>query len=117
MAEYELEFRVVGSGFDREYFAIRLDQTIHVVFRYYRPGLLCLIPIDETKLRHLEGEEIDGYDTNEFGVAVYEGPKGALVKRPGRLVKPQWVRDLKTWSTEELFDDDELEETRREAGM
>lgn len=108
---------MIGTGFDREYFAIRIDGALHVVFRYYRPGHLWLIAIEEGKLEYLEGEEMDGYDTNEFGVARYHGAKGALVKREGRLVKPRWARDLNTWTPDELFDDDELEEARRAAGL
>lgn len=114
---YELEFRVIGDGFDREHFAVRAEGALHVVYRCYRPDTLWLIPIDESKLEHLEGEEMEGYDTNEFGVARYFGGKGKLRKVRGRLVKPQWAQDLKSWATEELFDDDELEEEKRAAGM
>lgn len=112
--EYEMLFRVVPPGLEWNDVAVRIDGVLHVVHRYYRPGVIWLCAIDEEKLRFLEEEEMDGLDTDAYAVAEYTGEKGRLIKRDGVLVLPEWMRRPGEDRSEDAeFDEREWEEKAR----
>lgn len=112
--EYEMLFRIVPPGLETDEVVVRVDGVLHVVHRYYRPGVIWLCEIDETQLRFLEEEEMDGLDTDAYAVAEYTGERGRLTKRDGMLVAPEWMRcPGDNRSEDAIFDEREWEETAR----
>ncbi len=105
LPEYELELRVVEECPNWRY-AVRVDGVLNLVYRYYRPGVLWLIPLDEKRLYYYGPEEMDGYDTECYPVAEYRGPLRNAIRRPGKLIDAAWSPATPFWTTDELFDDE-----------